>query len=60
MRWLFWTGGVIALAGLTWLVSEADVSAGGPSTSTAVWAIALFLGGLVIAGIGMRADRPDT
>lgn len=54
VRWLFWTGGVVALAGLVWFVRIADIS-GPPGTGPLVGATALFLGGLLVAGLGLRA-----
>jgi hypothetical protein len=56
VRWLFWTGGLVTVGGLWWLLQGADLAAGGDDIALVGGGL-LFVLGLVMVGLGMRATR---
>lgn len=55
MRWLFWTGGLLAVGGLWWLFQGVDLAAGGSGRTPLVGGGLVFLAGIVLMGLGMGA-----
>lgn len=55
MRWLVWTGGLVAAGGLWWLFQGVDLAAGGSGRTALVGGTVLVLGGTVLVALGMRS-----
>lgn len=58
MRWLFWTGGVVSMAGLLWVFQGADLVAGGSESDLAAGGL-LFIVGVLMMGLDMKAGVGD-
>jgi hypothetical protein len=55
VRWVFWTGGLLAIGALWWLFQAAGLE--GSNTTALVGGTVLFLVGLLMTGLGWRSIK---